>query len=49
MQQAQYMQSLMQGLPVQARPYDSGTSGIAGALGGGLSGLALYKALFGGG
>jgi hypothetical protein len=49
MQQAQFMQSLMQGLPVEARPYDSGTSGIAGALGGGLSGLALYKALFGGG
>ncbi len=49
MQQAQFMQSLMQGLPVQARAYDPGTSGIAGAMGGGLSGLALYQLLMGGG
>jgi hypothetical protein len=49
MQQAQFMQSLMQGLPpaaIAARPYSEGDSGIGSALGGGLQGLALYKALF---
>ena len=46
-QQATFMQSLLQGLPLQARPYDTGQSGLAAALSGGLSGLALYKALFG--
>jgi hypothetical protein len=44
-QQATFMQSLLQGLPLQARPYDSGQSGLASALQGGLSGLALYNAL----
>jgi len=44
-QQATFMQSLLQGLPLQARPYDSGQSGLAAALSGGLSGLALYNAL----
>jgi hypothetical protein len=48
MQQAQFMQSLMQGLPVQARPYDSGVSGLQGALGGGLGALQLFNMLFGG-
>jgi hypothetical protein len=43
-QQATFMQSLLQGLPLQARPYDSGQSGLASALQGGLSGLALYNA-----
>jgi hypothetical protein len=42
-QQTSYMQSLLQGLPLQARPYDSGQSGLASALSGGLSGLALYN------
>jgi hypothetical protein len=44
-QQATFMQSLLQGLPIQARPYDSGQSGLASALQGGLSGLALYNAM----
>lgn len=42
-QQTTYMQSLLQGLPLQARPYDSGQSGLAAALQSGLSGLALYN------
>lgn len=46
-QQATYMQSLLQGLPLTARPYDQGQSGLTSALQGGLSGLALYQALFG--
>jgi hypothetical protein len=46
MQQAQFMQSLAQGLPLQARPYNEGDSGLGSALSGGLSGLALFKALF---
>lgn len=46
-QQATYMQSLMQGLPLQARPYETGQSGLSSALFGGLSGLALYDALYG--
>lgn len=44
-QQTTYMQSLLQGLPLQARPYDSGQSGLASMLSGGLSGLALYNLL----
>jgi hypothetical protein len=47
-QQASYMQSLLQGLPLNARPYDTGQSGLAAAMTGGLSGLALYNAMFGG-
>lgn len=43
-QQATYMQSLLGGLPLAARPYDSGTS----AFGGALQGLALGAALTGG-
>lgn len=46
-QQATYMQSLLQGLPLAARPYDTGQSGMAALLQGGLSGLALYNALLG--
>lgn len=42
-QQTTYMQSLLQGLPLAARPYDSGQSGLMSALQGGLSGLALYN------
>lgn len=49
MQQATYMQSLLQGLPLQARGFEEGTSGLTAALQGGLSGLALYQALLGGG
>ncbi len=48
MQQAQFMQQLAQGLPLQARAYNEGDSGIQSALGGGLNALALYQALFGG-
>jgi len=46
-QQASYMQSLLQGLPLQARAYDSGQSGASGAIQGGLSALALYQSLMG--
>jgi hypothetical protein len=46
-QQASYMQSLLQGLPLQARAYDAGQSGAAGALQGGISALALYQMLMG--
>ena len=44
-QQTSYMQSLLQGLPLQARAYDEGQSGLSSALQGGLSGLALYNLL----
>lgn len=46
-QQATYMQSLLQGLPLTAAPYQStqGTSGMTSALQGGLAGLALYNLL----
>ncbi len=44
-QQASYMQSLLQGLPLQARAYDSGQSGMGSALSGGLAGLSLYNLL----
>lgn len=44
-QQATFMQSLLQGLPLQARSYESGQSALAAALQGGLSGLALYRLL----
>lgn len=43
-QQATYMQSLLNGLPLTANRYDSGTS----AFGGALQGLALAMALSGG-
>lgn len=44
-QQATFMQSLLQGMPLQARAYNEGQSGLAAALQGGLSGLALYQML----
>lgn len=46
-QQATYMQSLLQGLPLESRPLQStqGTSGMTSALQGGLAGLALYNLL----
>jgi hypothetical protein len=47
-QQTTYMQSLLQGLPLTSRPYESGQDSLSAMLGGGLSGLALYQALFGG-
>lgn len=46
-QQASYMQSLLQGLPLQARAYDAGQSGASGAMQGGISALALYQMLMG--
>lgn len=52
MQQAQFMQSLIQGLPpaaLAARQYDPGVSGLQGMLGGGLGALQLFNMLFGGG
>lgn len=42
-QQTTYMQSLLQGLPLAARPYDSGQSALMSALQGGLAGLGLYN------
>ena len=44
-QQATFMQSLLQGLPLASRPYDTGQSSLASLLQGGLSGLALYNLL----
>jgi hypothetical protein len=44
-QQATFMQSMLQGMPLASRPYDSGASGMTSALQGGLSSLALLKAL----
>ena len=46
-QQATFMQSLLQGLPLQARGFEEGQSGLMSALQGGLSGLALYNLLQG--
>lgn len=43
-QQATYMQSLLQGLPLQAQAYNSGASGFSSALQGGLLGLGLANA-----
>ena len=47
-QQTTYMQSLLQGLPLTSRPYESGQDSLSAMLGGGLGGLSLYQALFGG-
>ena len=44
-QQATFMQSLLQGLPLQARAFDEGQTGLSAAFNGGLSGLALYNLL----
>jgi hypothetical protein len=44
-QQSTFLQSMLQGLPLTARPYESGASGMTSALQGGLSTLALLKAL----
>jgi hypothetical protein len=44
-QQATYMQSLLQGLPLQARAYDEGQGILGSLMQGGLSGLALYNLL----
>jgi hypothetical protein len=46
-QQTSYMQSMLQGLPLSSRPQEAGQSSLSALLGGGLSGLALYNALFG--
>ena len=44
-QQATFQQSLLQGLPLAARPYEDGQSALGTMLSGGLSGLALYNML----
>jgi len=46
-QQGTYMQSMLQGMPLASRPYDSGASGMTSALQGGLSALGLFNALGG--
>lgn len=42
-QQTTYMQSLLQGLPLEARPYDAGQSSLMSAIQAGLAGLGLYN------
>jgi hypothetical protein len=44
-QQATFQQSLLQGLPLQARAYDEGQGILGSLMQGGLSGLALYNLL----
>lgn len=44
-QQATFMQSLLQGLPLQSRAFSEGETGLSSALSGGLSGLMLYNLL----
>jgi hypothetical protein len=44
-QQATFQQSLLQGLPLEARPYDEGQGILGSLMQGGLSGLALYNLL----
>jgi hypothetical protein len=46
-QQATFMQSLLQGLPLQAATYQPAQDPLTAALGGGLSGMALWQSLFG--
>jgi hypothetical protein len=46
-QQATYMQSLLQGLPLEATKYTPEQSALAQALSGGITGLGLYEMLFG--
>ena len=46
-QKTTYMQSMLQGLPLAVPGYESGQDSLSAALSGGLSGLALFKALFG--
>jgi hypothetical protein len=46
-QQATFMQSMLNQMPVAARPYDSGQSGMTAALQGGLGALGLFKAMGG--
>jgi hypothetical protein len=46
-QQATYMQSLLQGLPLEATKYTPEQSALAQALSGGVAGLGLYEMLFG--
>lgn len=41
------MQSLLEGMPVKANPYEPGASSFGAGLQGGIGGLALYNALFG--
>lgn len=41
------MQSLLEGMPVRANPYEPGASSFGAGLQGGIGGLALYNALFG--
>jgi hypothetical protein len=46
-QQATYMQSLLQGLPLEAPKYSEGDSLMGALTQGGIGGLALYQLLFG--
>lgn len=46
-QQATYMQSLLQGLPLEAPKYSEGDSLLGALTQGGVAGLALYQMLFG--
>jgi len=41
------MQSLLEGMPVRANPYEAGASSFGAGMQGGLGGLALYNLLFG--
>lgn len=42
-QQATFMQSMLQGLPLDAQPYNSGDSGLGALLQGGIFGAGLYN------
>ena len=44
-QQATYMSSLLSGLPLQAARYTPESSGLSGAIQGGLAGIGLYNAM----
>jgi hypothetical protein len=46
-QQATFMQSLLQGMPLRAPEYQTGASDIGRILSGGLLGGGLYDLLFG--
>lgn len=46
-QQATFMQSLLQGMPLRAPEYQTGASSFGAGMQGGIGGLALYNLLFG--
>jgi len=41
------MQSLLEGMPIKANPYEPGASSFGAGMQGGIGGLALYNLLFG--